>query len=69
MYLRADEVLRDAFLHIPVEHFEAIEEIKQQLNIQRMSIDWIYVLAGVGMYYLVGKIYDIVEAIIKNKKS
>jgi len=34
-----------------------------------MSIDWIYVLAGVGMYYLVGKIYDIVEAIIKNKKS
>lgn len=34
METRADEVLAEAFLHIPVEHFEAIEEIKQQLNLK-----------------------------------
>jgi len=33
MEARADDELREAFLHIPVEHFEAIAEIKKQLNL------------------------------------
>jgi len=33
------------------------------------NTDWILYLAGAGVFYLVGRLYDIIEAIIKKKKQ